>query len=157
MILNGGWHASRATAHCARIPNEGVVTCKGVYESTTKEALAVLRTAFCKNRDERSSRKKMANERSSVLTNETAGSVETLAVRSSSSRTSVNQGGIAGSFHAQNTSMLSAAISDFIFGDALAFNIIDSPRFRRVIELSRNVPTTYVVPDRRAIATVYLP
>jgi len=85
-------------------------------------------------------RKKMANERASVLKNETAGSVETLAVRSSSSRTSVNQGGIAGSFHAQNTSMLSAATSDLIFGDALAFNIVDPPRFRRVIELSRNVP-----------------
>jgi hypothetical protein len=51
---------------------------------------------------------------------------------------------------ANSTTNLSVATADLIFGDALPTSLVDSPRLGRVIELSKLVPSSYRMPDRKA-------
>jgi hypothetical protein len=58
---------------------------------------------------------------------------------------------------ANSTTNLSVATADLIFGDALPSSLVDSPRLERVIELSKLVPSSYRMPDRKAMNGTYFP
>ena len=58
---------------------------------------------------------------------------------------------------ANSTTNLSVATADLIFGDALPTSLVDSPRLKRVIELSKLVPSSYRMPDRKAMNGTYFP
>ena len=113
-----------------------------------------LRSEFSTKKKQRGSDKLTANERSAESRIETAMGVESRAVRSSSSR-GVSSHSATGSieiafFTSANSTNLSVAIADLIFEDALPTSLVDSPRLKRVIELSKLVPLSYRIPDRKA-------
>ena len=120
-----------------------------------------LRSEFSTKKKQRGSDKLTANERSAESRIETAMGVESRAVRSSSSR-GVSSHSATGSieiafFTSANSTNLSVAIADLIFEDALPTSLVDSPHLKRVIELSKLVPLSYRIPDRKAMNSAYLP
>ena len=86
--------------------------------------------------------------------------VESRAVRSSSSRDVSSHsatGSTESAFASANSTYLSVATADLIFRGALLTSLVDSPRLKRVIELSKLVLSSYRIPDRKAMNSAYLP
>ena len=86
--------------------------------------------------------------------------VESRAVRSSSSRDVSSHsatGSTESAFASANSTYLSVANADLIFRGALLTSLVDSPRLKRVIELSKLVLSSYRIPDRKAMNGTYLP
>ena len=50
-----------------------------------------------------------------------------------------------------NDTCLTIAIADLIISEGLPFNLSQKPRFKKVLELSRNVLKTYIPPNRKLI------
>ena len=50
-----------------------------------------------------------------------------------------------------NDNCLTIAISDLIISEGLYFNLDQKPRFKKLLELSRNVLKTYIPPKRKLI------
>ena len=158
-MLHGGWHATRALAHCAKIKGEGVAACHGTFGNETKAALEFLRADHLRKKAQCSPNKFAEGESTSQLRNQTAARVENDARRSSSSRASAHHDGvgtIVGAFQVSSSSNLSAAITDCIIGDALPFNLVNSPRFKRVIAAARNAPAGYWF-NRQTLVKEYVP
>ena len=51
-----------------------------------------------------------------------------------------------------NDTCLTIAIADLIISEGLPFNISQKPRFKKVLDLSRNVSKTYIPPNRKLIS-----
>ena len=51
-----------------------------------------------------------------------------------------------------NDPRLTIAIADLIISEGLPFNLAQKPRFKKVLELSRNVLKTYISPNRKLIS-----
>ena len=52
-----------------------------------------------------------------------------------------------------NEKRVTVSISDIIISEGLSFNISQKPRFKKVIELARNVSKCYQPPNRKPIST----
>ena len=50
-----------------------------------------------------------------------------------------------------NETRLTVAISDLIISEGLSFNLSQKPRFKKVLDLARNVPKSYQPPNRKLI------
>ena len=53
-------------------------------------------------------------------------------------------------------SLLSMTIADFIHANGLPFRVVEDPRLRKIIELSKHVPKTYRPPNRELVQTELL-
>ena len=51
-----------------------------------------------------------------------------------------------------NDISLTIAIADFIILEILSFNISQKPRFKKILELTRNIYKTYITPKRKLIS-----
>ena len=51
-----------------------------------------------------------------------------------------------------NDTRLTVAIADIIISEGLSFNISQKPRFNKVLDLARTVPTFYQPPNRKLIS-----
>ena len=51
-----------------------------------------------------------------------------------------------------NNTRLTILIADLIISEGLPFNLSQKPRFKKVLELSRNVSKTYIPPNRKLIS-----
>jgi len=125
--LLGAWNGTRALAHCTRIDGEGVAKCSGKFSEEIKVHLARLRGEFFTWKKQRGSDKVIANERTAESRIETAVGVESRAVRSSSSRDVSSQAAtssIASALSSANSTYLSVAVADLIFGDALPTSLL---------------------------------
>ena len=76
VVLHGGWHATRALAHCAKIKGEGVAACHGTFGNETKAALEFLRADHLRKKAQCSPNKFAEGESTSQLRNQTAARVE---------------------------------------------------------------------------------
>ena len=50
-----------------------------------------------------------------------------------------------------NETRLTLAISDLIISEGLSFNIVQKPRFKKVLDLARNMSKYYQPPNRKLI------
>jgi hypothetical protein len=162
VVMNGGWNATRALAHVGRIPGEGIALCNGTFPDDVKCTITSLREDFIQRRGRLLSNRAASDERVAVLREETAARVENRSIYASASRGSGSHdvpvsGSIMASFAVANSSNLSSAISDMVFGDGLPFCFVNSPRFQRVLEMAKKAPAAYKAPDRHALSDMYLP
>ena len=51
-----------------------------------------------------------------------------------------------------NDTRLNIAIADLIISEGITFNLAQEPRFKKVLELSRNVLKTYIPPNRNLVS-----
>ena len=51
-----------------------------------------------------------------------------------------------------NNNCLTFTISDLIILEGLSFNLSPEPMFNKVLELSRNISKTYILPNRNLIS-----
>ena len=110
-----------------RTDGEGVAKCSGKFSEEIKVHLAQLRGEFFTWKNNRSSDKVLANERTAESRIETAVGVESRAVRSSSSRDVSSQAAtssIASALSSANSTYLSVAVADLIFKDALPTSLL---------------------------------
>ena len=67
--------------------------------------------------------------------------------------------GIAGNYQkpiTSNETYLTIDIADIIISEVLSFNISQKPRFKKLLELARNLSKTYIPPNRKLISKVLL-
>jgi len=110
-----------------RTDGEGVAKCSGKFSEEIKVHLARLRGEFFTWKKQRGADKVIANERTAESRIETAGAVESRAVRSLSSRDVSSHSAtssIASAMGSANGTYLSVAVADLIFGDALPTSLL---------------------------------
>ena len=135
---------------------EGVANCYGKFSEEIKLHLAHLRSKFS-TKNQRGSDKLIAKERTAESRIETTMGVDCALIVFSGCELSFCNRSIESAFSSANSTNLSVAIADLIFEDALPTSLVDSPRLKRVIELSKLVPLSYRIPDRIAMNSAYLP
>ena len=108
-------------------------------------------------KNQRGSDKHIANERTADSSIETAMGVDCALIVFSGCELSFCNRGIESAFTSANSTNLSVTTADSIFGDALPTSLVDSPRLERVIELSKLVPSSSRMPDRKAMNGTYFP
>ena len=152
--FQGGWNATKAMLHCARISgNNDVKSCSGPIP---KDTLDIFRGFRLRKIGKQSlKRKKGDTYQNSVSENQKSIAVS---FEDGRKRHSAASGagsiidmtnGANGDVAASNSTQLTTAIAEFVYCKGLPFSAVEGEEFQQVLKLSRLVPTSYRPPSRK--------
>jgi hypothetical protein len=153
-----GWHATKAMNHLARLPgNNDVKACSGPIP---KETLAFFRSFRLRKMEKKTVKKRKQEAYSgSVSDNQKSMAVAFEEARIRKSASSGAKGGAVDLSHdddedvaVTNSSKLTTAVAEFVFGKGLPFSACEGDQFQQVLKLARLVPSSYRPPTRKVLA-----
>ena len=137
-----GWNATKVLAHLSKTKGRDIKAC---VANIVKESLIGYK-ALLKKKDDEKAKRKRSGEQFRESLEATQDSNATL-LEQQSKRPHLFQGQI----DAGGKSKLTMAIADFVFSKGLAFSATEGQHFKRILELAKCVPSTYVPPARKQI------
>lgn len=152
-----GWHATKAMNHLARRPgNNDVKACSGPIP---KETLDFFRAFRLRKLEKKTVKKhKQAAYSGSVSDNQKSMAVAWEQVKIRTSASSGAKRGVVDlsrddeDVSVSNSSKLTTAIAEFVFGKGLPFSACEGEHFQQILKLARLVPASYRPPTRKLLA-----
>lgn len=155
--FNGGWNATKAMNHCARLAgNNDVKACTGPIP---RETLAVFRGFRIKKIGKKAVKRRQEEAlQNSLSENQQSMSVawEQDKVRNSASSGTTNEvvdlSADTTDVAVSNSTKLTTAIAEYVYCKGLSFSAVEGEEFQRVLKLSRLVPMAYRPPHRKLLS-----